>query len=170
MENRDAMLERLVRDHQRALFAFLYRMCGDRGVAEELMQETFVRALRALARYRPSGDGRAWLFSIAVNLVRDRWRRQAKRGITLSIDEVDLRAADSAEDETLERLAHQQVRHALLRLPWEQRTALILRYYHDLRYEEIAQVMACPVGTVRSRIHHGLARLKRLLSAEVITR
>jgi RNA polymerase sigma factor (sigma-70 family) len=70
-------LPELVAGYQDSLFAFLYRMCGDADLAEELMQETFVRALRAAGRYQPDALLTTWLFQIAANLLRDRWRQQA---------------------------------------------------------------------------------------------
>ncbi len=156
----------LIAEHQDALFAFLMRMTGDAHVAEDLMQETFVRALRASARYRPEAGLRTWLFSIASNLVRDRWRREILRRAVPWDDTVA--PPDPAPDEAVLRQAgNRQVRLALLKLPPEQRAALVLRYFHDLSYQEIAAVLVCPVGTVRSRIHNGLARLKQLLLPEV---
>jgi len=160
-------LERFVAANQRPLFAFLYRMCGDPDLAEELMQETFVRAIQAAKRYRPAASVTTWLFSIAANLVRDRWRRQARRGDPVPIDGLALASEESPEAEVLKQASHEALRSALLHLPLEQRSALILRYYHDLSYEEIAQTLACPVGTVRSRIHNGLARLRSALNQEV---
>ncbi|HLO03904.1 MAG TPA: sigma-70 family RNA polymerase sigma factor [Symbiobacteriaceae bacterium] len=162
-------LEDLVVHHQEPLFAFLYRMCGETNLAEELMQETFVRAFEAAKRYRPEAAIRTWLFSIAANLVRDRWRRRARRGEDLPLDDLVIASPATAEEDALRLISYEAVRSALPLLPVEQRTALILRYYHDLSYDEIAHVLACPIGTVRSRIHNGLARLKRLLvSNEVI--
>lgn len=163
-------MEQLVAAHQGSLFAFLYRMVGEPATAEDLMQETFVRALQASRRYRPEGRISTWLFSIAANLVRDRWRRRARRGEELPLDHLPLEAPDSTEEQALRGIDHERVREALLCLPLEQRLALILRYYQDLSYEEIAQALAIPVGTVRSRIHNGLARLKRLLAQEVVRR
>jgi RNA polymerase sigma-70 factor (ECF subfamily) len=157
----------LVAGHQTNLFAFLYHMCGDAGLAEELTQEVFVRALRAAERYQPQGKLSTWLFSIAANVMRDHWRRQGRRQ-EFGPDELGLTpAAAAAEDEALALVQVQEVREALLHLPMEQRTALILRYFHDLSYAEIAEAMVCPVGTVRSRIHNGLVRLKMLLTEEV---
>lgn len=158
----------LIAQHQGPLFAFLYRMCGDSHVAEDLLQETFVRAIRASARYRPEASVRTWLFSIAANLVRDRWRRQSRRGENLPLDDALLPAPGTPEQQVLHGLETEAVRKALLVLPLEQRSALVLRYYHDLTYEEIAQTLACPIGTVRSRIHNGLGRLKHLLLAEEV--
>jgi RNA polymerase sigma-70 factor (ECF subfamily) len=162
-------LEQLVVEHQHSLFAFLYRMCGDSDLAEELTQETFVRALTAAKRYRPQARISTWLFSIAANLVRDRWRKNARRGEEIPLDDVGVVASNTTEDLALERIGQERVRQALLLLPLEQRSAILLRYYHDLIYEEIAYALACPLGTVRSRLHNGLARLKRMLVEEVNT-
>lgn len=160
-------LTELVAEQQGALFAFLYRMCGDPGVAEELMQETFVRALRAAATYRPTAKVTTWLFSIAANLVRDRWRRQARQPQLLPWEDAGPVSAPTAEEAALEQIGYAEVRRALLLLPLEHRAALVLRYYHDLSYEEIASALACPIGTVRSRIHNGLKRLKALMTEGV---
>lgn len=163
-------LAELVVQHQGPLFAYLYRMCGDAGQAEELMQETFLRALRAAERYRPEASVCTWLLSIATNLLRDQWRRQKRWGPSLSLDDWLSRAPASPDDDVLKGIEYEHVREALLKLPLEQRSVLLLRYYHDLSYEEIARALSVPIGTVRSRIHNGLARLKRLLTEEVVVR
>lgn len=146
-------LRELLAGHHANVFAFLYRLCGDANLAEDLAQETFVRALRALERYQPHGKVSTWLFSIAANAARDHWRRHRRHPEVPYEDAVlHADAADLSEG--------MQVREALLSLPLEQRTVLILRYYHDLSYAEIAEALVIPVGTVRSRIHNGLERLK----------
>jgi RNA polymerase sigma-70 factor (ECF subfamily) len=159
-------LPELVAQHQTNLFAFLYRMCGDTHLAEDLTQEVFVRAIRAAGRYEPRGKVTTWLFSIAANVVKDHWRRQTRARVVHE-EEFGPASGAPAEEEALLGLELEQVRQALLQLPVEQRTALVLRYYHDFSYADIAQAMVCPVGTVRSRIHNGLERLKQVLTAEV---
>lgn len=159
-------LGELIAEHQGALYAFLLRMCGDPHQAEDLVQETFVRALRASARYKPQASVRTWLFSIAANLARDRWRRQTVRK-EVALTEYITMAADSPEEAVFRRLGNRRVRLAILELPIEQRSAVVLRYLHDLSYQEIAEVLVCPIGTVRSRIHNGMTRLRQLLEAEV---
>lgn len=149
----------LLASHHTNVFAFLYRLCGDPNLAEDLMQETFVRALRASERYEHRGKVSTWLFSIAANVARDHWRRQ-KRQPSVPLEE-GLTGAGTLDDSASE------VREALLRLPLEQRSVLILRYYHDLSYAEIADTLVIPLGTVRSRIHNGLERMKGLLLEEV---
>ncbi len=161
-------LAELVAGHQTNLFAFLYRLTGDPALAEELMQEVFVRALRAAERYRPQGKVSTWLFAIAANVTRDHWRRRQRNLVDL-VGEVPGTAWADPEEEALAAADVEHLRSALLQLPLEQRSALILRYYHDLSYLEIAQALACPVGTVRSRIHNGLERLRRSMREEVST-
>lgn len=159
-------LGEMIAEHQGALYAFLLRMCGDPHQAEDLVQETFVRALRAAVRYRPQASVRTWLFSIAANLMRDWWRRQAVRK-EVALTEYIIMPGDSPEEAVFRGLGNRRVRLAILELPVEQRSAVVLRYFHDLTYQEIAEVLVCPIGTVRSRIHNGVTRLRELLRAEV---
>ena len=156
-------LAEFVASHQTSLYAFLYRMTGDPYVAEDLMQETFVRALRASKSYKPQGRLTSWLFSIAVNLVNDHWRKQKSRPSVPFDVGGDQTSKGSAEDEALARSEVESLRSALLNLPFEQRAPLVLFYYHDLSYEEIAKCLVIPVGTVRSRIHNGKIQIRSLL-------
>jgi len=162
-------LGELIAGHQSNLYAFIYRMTGDRYLSEDLMQETFVRALRASRSYRAEGRLSAWLFGIAANLLKDHWRKQQYRSSAGLIDTGVEKARqgrlsdDSPEECALARADVQRLRGALLDLPFEQRAPLVLHYYHDLSYEDIARGLVIPIGTVRSRIHNGKARLRRLL-------
>ncbi len=90
-----------VTEHQHSLYAFLYRMTGDRYLAEDLMQETFVRALEASERYKPQGRLASWLFGIAANLTKDHWRKQRNRhSVPLGVG-CDQASKDSTEDVVL---------------------------------------------------------------------
>jgi RNA polymerase sigma-70 factor (ECF subfamily) len=160
----------LLAGHHANVFAFLYRMCGDAHLAEDLMQETFVRALRAADRYEQRARVSTWLYAIAANVARDHWRRQQRRP-EVPLDAAALRSGGGPdpgpEEGALAAAVAADVRAGLLTLPVEQRTALVLRYYHDLTYADIAEVEHVPLGTVRSRIHNGLERLKTQLAGEV---
>lgn len=162
-------LQGLIAQHHGSLFAFLYRMTGDPALSEELQQEVFLRAIRAGERYRPQGKLSTWLFAIAANLVRDEFRRRRASPLPLDLEATGP-PAPSAEEVALAGEEVAQLRQALLALPLEYRSALLLRYYHDLSYVEIAQALAIPVGTVRSRLHNGIERLKRLMGQEVALR
>lgn len=160
-------LESFIATHQSDLFAFLFRMCGDGALAEELMQETFVRAFKAARHFTPKeASVKTWVYSIAVNLMRDHWRRKARRK-EVPLHEGTLPSIPPVDAEALDLVLAAQVRAALLELPFEQREAIVLYYYHDLTYAEIAEAVKCPIGTVRSRLHYGLARLKKLLAKEL---
>lgn len=162
-------LQGLIAQHHRSLFAFLYRMTGDAALSEELQQEVFLRAVRAGERYRPTGRITTWLYAIAANLVRDEFRRAQRAPLPLD-QEATGPPTPSPEELLLAGEEVAKLRQALLALPYEQRSALILRYYHDLSYAEIAVALGIPVGTVRSRLHNGVERLKSLMHEEVTLR
>lgn len=162
-------LQGMIAQHHGSLFAFLYRMTGDPALSEELGQEVFLRAARAGERYRPVGKLSTWLFTIAANLVRDEFRRAQRAPLPLELDATGP-PTPSAEEVALAGEEVAQLRQAILALPLEYRSALVLRYYHDLSYAEIAQALGCPVGTVRSRLHNGIERLKSLMQEEVALR
>lgn len=134
-------LNAFIETYQSDLLGFLFRMCGDAGVAEELLQETFVRALKAAERFVPrEASVKTWVYSIAVNLVRDHWRRKA-RWTLVALEERDLPHVPTAEAQAMDRVVALEVRSALLQLPIEQREAILLYYYHDLTYAEIAHAL-----------------------------
>lgn len=162
-------LHGMIAQHHGSIFAFLYRMTGDPALSEELQQEVFLRAMRAGERYRAVGKLSTWLFTIAANLVRDQFRRASRAPLPLEYDSTGP-PAPSAEEVALAGEEVARLRQALLQLPIEYRSTLILRYYHDLSYAEIAQALGCPVGTVRSRLHNGVERLKVLMQEEVALR
>jgi RNA polymerase sigma-70 factor, ECF subfamily len=156
-------LSRLVDLHYEPLYRFLWRLTSSPDTAEELTQEAFVRALDRVGSF----DGRArfstWLHSIAINYWRDTRRRMPKEP-ALSLD--DLPVADEAlrcDQQALDRLEQDEVRRAVGRLPEAQRVAILLFYYQEMTYGEIARVCDCPVGTVGSWIHHGIRTLRKML-------
>lgn len=153
----------LVERYQRLIVSVGYRQGLDLAEAEDMAQETFVKAWLALPRYRPeAGTWRAWLCRIALNQAIDAHRRDRPR---LALDE---RLADRAlgPAEQAERaLQGQAVRRALAQLPPASRAALILSEYQGLSYAEIATALDIPLGTVMSRLHYARTRLRQLLLA-----
>ena len=138
------------------LLAYLRGHVGRRGDAEELLQETFVIAARQPDALAAADSPRAWLFGIARNLARDHLRRRRSRDMAaLDADP----AAEAVEpDDRLDAM-----RSAIGRLPEPQREVLELRLAQELSYAEIAEALAIPVGTVRSRLHHAVAALRAAL-------
>src|SRR6266704_455417 len=146
MEGVDHVFERMVQDHQDRLYALGYALTGNRHDAEEVAQDTLLRAYRALVRYPPERvrelKQRAWLHRIAVNVARNRYRRPGLRLVELNGSELDGVVA------------------ALACLPQRYREAVVLRCVQDLSYAEAAEVLGQPVGTVKSNVHRGLRLLR----------
>lgn len=162
MDGVDHVFERMVHDHQDRLYALGYALTGNRHDAEEVAQDTFLRAYRALVRYPPDRvrelKQRAWLHRIAVNVARNRFRAAGPRHLELNGSEQD--AAPGPESRALDRLELDGVASALACLPARYREAVVLRFVQDLSYAEAAEVLGQPIGTVKSNVHRGLMLLR----------
>jgi RNA polymerase sigma-70 factor (ECF subfamily) len=170
-EGDDEAFDLLMNRYQKPLKNFIYRMIPDAALAEELAQDVFVRIYLARNSYVPSARFSTWLFTVATNTTlkhirkHKRMVREADLGRPGGTPLADLGVAggdsalDLVEKEELGRL----VRHALGRLPHKEKTALILRKYQDCSYQEIAEIMKCSVGAIKTHIHRGKLRLRELL-------
>lgn len=156
------------------LYRTALRMTRNPTDAEDLVQETFVRAFSAFRSYRQGTNLRAWLFRILRNTYINSYRKAQRSPFTGSVDELtdgqllDVESregagARSAEIEALERLGDDDVDSALASLPEDFRTAVVLADIEGFSYKEIAEIMDTPVGTVMSRVHRGRKVLRRLL-------
>ncbi len=163
-------LQSLVERHHSPLIGFLYRMTGgDRALAEDLVQEAFLRVLKAIRRYEYPRPFKPWLYAIATNLAHDHFKRADIRQAADQPAEKAVQVPDQAEGPEGQAVAAdeaQRVARALQRLPDGQREAVILRYYQELALNEISEALGVPVGTVKSRLSLGLRRLRELLEAE----
>jgi RNA polymerase sigma-70 factor (ECF subfamily) len=144
-------LEELCRRWERPLYAFLSRQTGGRDV-DDLYQDTWLRVVRAAPRFDPARRFSTWLFQIALNRSRD-WRR---RPPPEPVDPVQLAGEAAPADPADARLDAQRLLDAL---PDAQRSAVILRYWHDLDEDDVARILRVPRGTVKSRLHHAMRRL-----------
>lgn len=154
----------LVARHQRQVYRLCYRLVGNPEDASELAQDAFVRAYRALGRFRGSARFTTWLHRITVNVCLN--RLASKRPVHEPLLEIE-RAAGSGEaaDAAILRLERAEcVRAAIVRLPPKQRATLILRAYHDLPYDEIARILGSSVGAVKANFFHALGNLKKSLA------
>lgn len=147
-------LETLCRRWERPLHQFLARYTAGRDV-DDLYQETWLRVVRAARRFDPARRFSTWLFQIALNLARD-WQRRPPPEPVDPTSVPEPVAPDAAPDAALD------AQRLLAALPEPQRAVVVLRYYHDLSEEQVAEILDCPRGTVKSRLHQALARLTAL--------
>ncbi len=150
-----AYLETLYQEHGPSLLAYLQRRCGSRQLAEDVLQETFVSAMQRPERVREARSPRAWLFVIARNLLATDFRRRRPTEV-LTGDALIAPAPEDRDD--LERMTR-----AIAGLSVKLREPLELRLQGELSYEQIAQVLEIPVGTVRSRLHHAVRSLREAM-------
>jgi RNA polymerase sigma-70 factor (ECF subfamily) len=163
-----AALRALYLRYERPTFNLILRLAGDRGMAEELMQETFARVWTMAGTYRPErGDVRGWLFTIALNATRSELTRLRYRFRHVEEDAAEsLPSRLPTPDVAAERSeAARDVQEALGRLPDLLREVVVLRIYQQLRFPEIAALTGTPEGTLRARFHRAAAQLREHLSA-----
>jgi RNA polymerase sigma-70 factor (ECF subfamily) len=146
--------------HLRALYATAYRMTRNAHDAEDLVQETCLRAYRAFDRYQPGTNIRAWLFTILHRARTDSFRRSARSPQTVELIG-DGPSVPPAQDALA--AGGEDIVRAMEALPEVFRTAVVLRDLEDFTYEEIARILEVPIGTVMSRIHRGRALLRAAL-------
>ena len=163
--------------HYAAILNYLYRRTLDVNAAEELTSNTFFKALRALSRYHHRMPFRAWLYRIATNEVRMRWRSWWRRRRVQvpdweeQLDRVHFNSlpAESPEQLREKMQAYARLHECLSGLPDKYQTVLVLRYFEELPIDEVAQVVGKRVGTVKSLIHRGLERMRKLMAEDGAT-
>ena len=175
-----AAFDRLVSERSGDIYALLYRLTEDAEEARDLTQETFLRAFQSIDRFRGDADLKTWLYRIAVNQARNRWRwwRRRKRGETISLDanmgqreeplSDSLRTSGlNPEQETLAREREEVLRKALRALSRNFREVLVLRDVEGMSYEEIAVALDISMGTVKSRLSRGRIELRRKIESSL---
>jgi len=164
--NRNAYSE-LVRIHAQGVMNVVYRMCGNMQLAEDAAQETFIQAWLRLQSYHPRSSFRNWLYRIAVNTAIDMLRKE-KRILPDAVEDMSL--SDSQPDpESMVANSERAktVQAAVLALPDASRAVLVLREYENLTYQEIAEALDIPVGTVMSRLSYARKLLKEKLEVQL---
>ena len=176
-EGRESAYRELVRRYERPVFSLVYRMVRDRETAEDLAQDTFVKVLNNVERYRPEFKFSSWLFKIANNVAIDHLRRRQLDTISTAgsrhattASEVEATSFDVVEpgQNALEQLASQElgtaIERAVARLRPMYRSCILLRHVEGRSYEEIAQTLDLPLGTVKTYIHRARHELRKELA------
>jgi len=161
----------LVLRWERPIYALAYRTIGREEDARDVCQETFLRAFRALPGFRGQAKFSSWLYRIALNLCRDWVRRERRTPVVQPPEDIDLieLAAAAEPSESIEDLVARKdltrlVEQAMALLPEEQRTAIVLKEYHGLTFQEITDLLDCPLSTVKTRLYQGLGVLRKQLA------
>jgi RNA polymerase sigma-70 factor (ECF subfamily) len=161
-EGPETSFEREALPHLRALSRAALRLARNAADAEDLVQETCLRAFRSFGTYTPGTDVRGWLFTILYRVRTDGFRRAGRRPRTVSALEPDLFAAVDRFDGAVD--ARRDVARGLAHVPPVFREAVVLRDVEEMSYDDVARTLGVPVGTVMSRLHRGRALLRRALT------
>ncbi len=169
----DGCMELLCQRYRNPVMQYLYRLIGNRAVAEDLAQTVFLRVYRSRLTYEPTAKFSSWLFRIANHLALN-WKRDHRReagvlslsaGMERDPDRPIADRTPTAEQRLLHQARIEEVRQAIEMLPWRQRTAVIMQRYRELEYTEIAEIMQCSPKTVKSLIFRAHHKLKTQLAA-----
>ncbi len=156
----------IVQRHQKQVYQLCYRFVGNHEDASDLAQDAFVRAFRALPRFKGESALGTWLYRIAVNVCLNRKALKTPRFEAIdAVEPVDVKS-ERADAAVLRHERAGEVRAAIARLPPKQRATLILRAYHELPHEQIAGILGSSVGAVKANFFHALANLKKLLDSK----
>jgi RNA polymerase sigma-70 factor (ECF subfamily) len=154
--------EEIVHRYRQGMIDLVSRMCGDIYLAEDAAQSAFIKVWQRLPDYRATGSFRSWLYRIAVNAALDVLRREKP---THELDQMpNLSGPEDPEDVLEQRQQQEHIRQAVLSLPSASLSVLVLREYEGFSYQEIAQALEIPVGTVMSRLNYARNRLAEILS------
>ena len=153
--------DRLVERHQREIYRLCYRYVNNHEDAADLAQDAFLKAYRAIGRFRGDSAFSTWLYRIAVNTCLN--FRSARRAVHEELSDALPDPSAPVVQTLAEREQARRVREAVTRLPEKQRATLILKIYHDLTHEEVAGILGSSVGTVKANLFHALGNLRKML-------
>jgi len=158
---RDAFNE-LVLKYQRPLYSLLYRMVSNHEDASDILQKTFVKAFIGLGAFERRSSFKSWLYQIAINLAKNVYRDRS-RAVHIPIDDVVIRKDPRTLDALIRKENRQMLNQSLSSLPEKQRLTLMLRVQEEKKFDEIAGIMGCTVGTAKANYHHAVQKLKALM-------
>ncbi|MGO4541724.1 RNA polymerase sigma factor [Paenibacillus sp. 2TAB19] len=164
-----AAMEVLVRRYYKQIYAYMYRKTSSSHTAYDLTQDVFVKMVNSIQAYASKGSFSSWLFTIAVNHCRDYYRSASYRhgaNSTMYDERLDSKQSESVAYIFEKKESRQRLKQAIGTLPDMQSEAILLKYYHDLRIREIADITGANESTVKARLKQGVDKLKKLLRRE----
>ena len=160
----EVAFEQLVKEHQNLVYNVALRLCGNREDAMDISQETFIKAWRALGKFRFECNFSTWIYRITVNTAKDYVRKENSMPHGVEISEIDDVSSDDSPDEAaIKNDRVQDLKNAMDKLSLEHKEIITLRDIEGYSYEEIASMLSLEVGTVKSRINRARSALKKLL-------
>lgn len=150
----------LVKRHQKGLLRLSMRFMKDLDLSQDIVQEAFIKAYEKLNSFEGRSTFKSWLFQIAVNVARNKLREN--RYLFADIDDVEIGVPSTAETSLLNSAVGDLLQKEVDRLPFKQKTALVLRVYEDMSFAEIAEIMQCPYDTAKANYRHALLKLKEI--------
>ena len=133
------------------LEGYVIKMTGNCDIAQDIVQETMLKAVIHIKKFIPKAKFSTWLITIATNAYRDFLRKTKNFEL---VDEIIKTKELGPEDSVISKIEYNAVKEILMKLPYEKRAVFILKHYYGYKYEEIAEILKCPIGTVRSRLHN----------------
>jgi RNA polymerase sigma-70 factor (ECF subfamily) len=167
LARRPGAFELIVERHRRPVYQLCYRFVGNHEDASDLSQDVFLRAYRGLRNFRGQSSLSTWLYRIGVNVCLNRVGAKVPASESIEAHQFIDQHAESPSDRVIRAERSARVRAAIAQLPRKQRAALILRTYHEMSHQEIAEVLGSSVGAVKANFFHALGSLKKLLADEV---
>jgi len=155
----------LVLKYQKPLYSLLYRMLGNPDDSADVLQKTLVKAFLGIGSFEQRSSFKTWLYQIAINLAKNVYRDRAK--ITqVPIDDVIIKKDPRTLDALIQKENRLKLRQALAGLPEKQRLTVMLRVQEGRKFDEIAEIMKCSVGTAKANYHHGVQKLKGMMGEQ----
>lgn len=154
----------LVKRHQRSVLRLSLRFVKEMDTAEDVTQEAFIKAYEKLNSFEGRASFKSWLFQIAVNTARNKLREN-KRDV-VDIEDVQLAVEAKAESSLVHTAVSDILNNEVEKLPFKQRTALVLRVYEDMSFNEIADIMECPYDTAKANYRHALMKLRQVFEQQ----
>lgn len=151
-------LNTLFQNNLGILKGYVVKMVRDPELSQDIVQDTLLKAVVHIRKFEPHAKFSTWLIKIATNVYRDYLRKY--RPLEL-LEETHPDANRPLEDQVITDLTYQEVMHIISSLPYEKRAVFILKHYHGYAYEEIAEILNCPIGTVRSRLHNAIKQIMK---------